>query len=74
MITYAAAGDAMIASGYFTPALENALRKAKLRNIELACNQFSVACESVNINTKRINDIILFFVCFIFLFLYFIYF
>lgn len=58
MITYAAAGDAMIASGYFTPALENALRKAKLRNIELACNQFSVACESADASLALMRKLV----------------
>jgi sugar phosphate isomerase/epimerase len=53
MITYAAAGDAMIAGGHLTPAFVNAIRNAKLRNMELACNQLSIANE----DTKRSLEI-----------------
>ena len=58
MITYAAAGDAMFPGGDLTPAGAEAVRKAKLRNMELACTQLSIDNEAKRLSLQITRELL----------------
>lgn len=58
MITYAAAGDAMFPGGDLTPAGAEAVRKAKLRNMELACTQLSIDNEEKRLSLQITRELL----------------